>query len=560
MGISVIVIRQDGKGARMSTENTDNVRDDAHGTAQDDAAGGTARLTIDDDFAIGTVNPRMFGTLVEHLGRGVYGGLFDPSSPFADKDGFRTDVLRLVRELGVTTVRYPGGNFVSGYRWEDGVGPVEQRPRRLDPAWHSTETNRFGLHEMEKWLHAVNPDHPLELMEAVNLGTRGLQEALDLLEYANIPGGTALSDLRRANGADKPFGIRLWCLGNEMDGPWQLGHKQADEYGRLAASVAAGMRQIDPRVELVVCGSSSHGMPTFGTWEETVLQRAYENIDFISCHAYYYPQRRPDGSLDMASFLASAVDMSGFISDVAACIDATRARLKSHHDVFISFDEWNVWYMQDEQSKNPEGIGNWPVAPHLLEDHYSAADAVVVGDLLITLLRHADRVHAASIAQLVNVIAPIFVPEHGPAFRQTTFYPFALTARAATGGTVLVPREAGPQVDTDRYGHVPMVDSVAVRQSDGTLAVFAVNRSLTQAADFTIRLPEEAFPLSEEGSHRAVAPVVSAQTLHDDDLDARNTAEQPDRITPRPNTSVRVQGRDVHVALPPVSWSAISIG
>lgn len=523
------------------------------------------RLVVDDEFPVGTVDRRMFGTLVEHLGRCVYGGIFDPKSPYADKDGFREDVLRLVRELGVTTVRYPGGNFVSGYRWEDGVGPVDKRPRRLDLAWHSTETNQIGLHEMETWLHRVNPDKPLELMEAVNLGTRGLESALDLLEYANVPGGTALSELRRKNGAKDPFDIRIWCLGNEMDGPWQLGHLNAQEYAAKVQQVAAGMRQIDPDLELVACGSSSHSMDTFGAWEGTVLDRAYDVIDLVSCHAYYQPQGEP-GHQDMASFLASGIDMDGFIADVTASIDAARARRKSRHQVNISFDEWNVWRTgETDQEPNPSGIGSWPVGPHLLENHYTAADAVVVGDLMITLLKHSDRVRAASIAQLVNVIAPIFVPESGPAYRQTTFFPFAQTANLTVGGTVLTPRLSSPEVSTKAYGDVPMVDTVAVRCTDGTLAVFAVNRSLDTAADFRVEVPSASPAVAASAAgvnvHTDAEPTVSALTLHEDDISAMNTAENPDRVGLKENTTAAydAESHEVRVSLPACSWSVIRI-
>ena len=389
-----------------------------------------------------------------------------------------------------------------------------------------------------------------ELMEAVNLGTRGLEEALDLLEYANIPGGTKLSEERRANGADQPFGIKMWCLGNEMDGPWQTGHKSAEDYGTLAASVAAGMRAIDPNVELVVCGSSSHVMDTFGKWEETVLEKTFDNVNFVSCHAYYHPELQPDGTRDMKSFLASGVDMDGFINDVAAAIDATKARLKSKHDVFISFDEWNVWYLNEEPSKNPEGIGNWPVAPRLLEDVYSAADAVVFGDLMITLLKNADRVHAASLAQLVNVIAPIMTEPGGPAWRQTTFYPFSLTAKLAKGGTVLEPKLASGTYETDKYGEVPTINSVAVRGEDGTISVFVVNRSMEAANDFAIKLPE-GFALS----------AVEAQTLHEDDLLAKNTLEDQNRVVLHPNTTITSDADTgtVRVTLPPVSWTAVHV-
>ena len=507
----------------------------------------TARLVVDDDFEVAPVDDRLFGSFVEHLGRCVYKGIYEPGHPEADEDGFRKDVIALVRELGATTIRYPGGNFVSGYRWEDGVGPKSDRPRRLDLAWHSTETNEFGLHEMAKWLDKVGGN---ELMEAINLGTRGLEEALDLLEYANVPRDTKLSDERRANGAEQPFGIRMWCLGNEMDGPWQTGHKSAEDYGTLAASVARGMRSLDPDVELVVCGSSSHGMDTFGRWEETVLEKTYDLVDFVSCHAYYHPELQPDGSRDMVSFMASGVDMDGFIKDVAAAIDATKARLKSKHDVYISFDEWNVWYLNEEPSKNPEGIGNWPIAPRLLEDVYTAADAVVFGDLMITLLKNADRVHAASLAQLVNVIAPIMTEPGGPAWRQSTFYPFALTAKYAKGGTVFESKLATGTFDTPRYGEVPAVDSVAVRGADGSLTVFVVNRSLQAGSEFEIKLPE-GFKASE----------VEAQTLHEDDILARNTLEDQYRVTLHSNDAVRFDADAGMIAaiLPPVSWTAIHV-
>ncbi|WEV73844.1 alpha-L-arabinofuranosidase [Bifidobacterium sp. ESL0798] len=504
-----------------------------------------AQFVIDNDFEVEKVSDRLFGSFVEHLGRCVYTGIYEPGHPTADADGFRQDVIDLVRELGATTIRYPGGNFVSGYRWEDGVGPKDQRPRRLDMAWHSTETNQFGLHEMAKWLEKAGGN---ELMEAVNLGTRGLEDAMDLLEYANIPGGTKLSEERRANGADKPFDIRMWCLGNEMDGSWQLGHKSAEDYGTLAASVARGMRQMDPDVELVVCGSSSHSMPTFGAWEETVLSKCYDLVNFVSCHAYYQPHNG-----DMASFLASGVDMDGFIHDVVAAIDATKARLKSKHDVFISFDEWNVWYQDAEPSKNPEGIGNWPVAPHLLEDIYSLADAVVFGDLMITLLKNADHVHAASLAQLVNVIAPIMTEPGGPAWRQTTFYPFSITAGLAKGGTVLEPKLDSSKISTPQYGDVDGVNAVAVRGADGSVSVFAVNRSLEADAEFEIKLPAELRGGSELK--------LDAKTLHDDDMFAKNTLEQQNRVTPHTNetAALDLQSGSVKIALPPVSWTAIHI-
>ena len=359
-----------------------------------------ARITIDRDFTIADVPRRLFGSFVEHMGRCVYTGIYEPGHPQADERGFRQDVLALVKEMGPTVVRYPGGNFVSGCRWEDGVGPVEDRPVRIDGAWHTIETNAFGLHEFMDWAKEAD----VEVMEAINLGTRGVEEARSLVEYANHPSGTYWSDLRRKNGAEKPFDIKLWCLGNELDGPWQIGGKTATEYGRLAQESAKAMKLVDPTIELVAVGSSARSMPTFGTWEHTVLTHAYDEVDFVSMHAYY---QEHDG--DAESFLAESVDMDAFIDGVIATIDAVKAAGKHTKQVDISFDEWNVW---DQVKYNDVEAGEvaksgWREHPRLIEDTYNVTDAVVVGTLLNSLLRHGDRVKIANQAQLVNVIAPI---------------------------------------------------------------------------------------------------------------------------------------------------------
>ncbi len=500
----------------------------------------TARVVVDPARSVGAIDRRLFGGFVEHLGRHIYDGIFEPGHPSADADGFRTDVIELVKELGVSTIRYPGGNFVSGFRWEDSVGPVEERPRRLDLAWHSTETNRVGLHEFQTWLERVGS----ELMLAVNLGTRGVLEALDLVEYANIRGGSTLSDRRRANGREEPFGVRMWCLGNEMDGPWQLGHRSAEDYGTIASQTAKAIRQLDPRVELVVCGSSARDMPTFGEWERTVLRHTYEDVDFISCHAYY---EEVDG--DRASFLASSIDMDLFIEEVAAIADEVRAERGSEKQVHISFDEWNVWYMRRFMAEDKiTDIEHWPVAPRLLEDVYSVTDAVVFGSLLNSLLRHADRVRAASLAQLVNVIAPIMTEPGGPAWRQTTFFPFSIASRIARG-TAIVPDVDSPVVETARFGEVQALDAVATLDAEaGRASVLLVNRSQTEPLEVSVALAG----MSEAG-------LVSAVTLADADPDAANTLADPQRVAPAPNTSTRLDAGVLSIVLPPVSWTAVEL-
>ncbi|MGM1018909.1 MAG: alpha-N-arabinofuranosidase [Actinomycetota bacterium] len=501
----------------------------------------TAHLTVDPHFVIGRIERRLFGGFVEHLGRHVYDGIYEPGHETADADGFRQDVIDLVRELGVSTIRYPGGNFVSGFRWEDSVGPREQRPRRLDLAWHSTETNEVGLHEFSSWLEKVGSD----LMLAVNLGTRGTLEALDLLEYSNLAAGTELSERRRANGRDEPFAVEMWCLGNEMDGPWQLGHRSADDYGKIASQTAKAMRQLDPGIKLVACGSSSAHMPTFGEWERVVLTHTYDDVDYISCHAYYEER---GGDLD--SFLASAVDMDHFIDTVVATADHVGAVRGSTKRIDISFDEWNVWYIDRFHGVDRiEGIDNWPVAPRLLEDVYSVADAVVFGNLMISLLKHADRVTSASLAQLVNVIAPIMTEPQGPAWRQTTFFPFSITSRLARGEALELKLDA-PTYTTSAYGEVPLVDAVATHDAEsGHSAVFLVNRSRTESLTVTVDV-----------AGLGDVSILETHTLADDDVYAKNTLTDPERVSTHPNDSAGIENGALTVTLPPVSWSAIALG
>jgi len=498
----------------------------------------TATVEVSPELVVAPVRRRTFGSFVEHLGRCVYGGIYEPGHPGADVDGLRTDVLDLVREMGVSVVRYPGGNFVSGYRWEDGVGPVAERPTRLDSAWRSVESNEFGLGEFARWAGRAG----VEPMMAVNLGTRGVQEALDLLEYSNHPQGTHLSDRRVADGSAEPFGIRMWCLGNEMDGPWQLGHKTAVEYGRLAAETARAMRMLDRGLELVACGSSGSGMPTFGAWESTVLELAYDQVDHVSAHAYYEYR---DGDLD--SFLASAVDMDHVIDAVVAIADGVGARLGSTKKIMVSFDEWNVWYqsrMSDWLSKD------WATAPRFSEEAYTAVDAVVVGGLLISLLRHSDRVAVACQAQLVNALAPIRAELGGPAWRQTTFHPFALTARHARG-EVLRTEIVAPVRETARYGPVPVLDMAVTHDRDeGEVAVFALNRHPDEP--LTVSLDARGFD--------GYQPVGQLTMGGREGLELTNTQEEPDRVRPVPAaTAPTVTDGRLRAVLPPASWNLIRL-
>jgi len=491
-----------------------------------------AKISIDREFEVGKVDERIFGSFLEHLGRAIYGGIYQPGSPLSDEQGFRQDTLKLIRELNVPVVRYPGGNFVSDYHWEDGVGPKESRPKRLDPAWTTIETNQFGLNEFMDWVKAAGT----KPMMAINLGTRGFEDAKNIIEYCNVKGGTYYSDLRRSHGYEEPHDIKLWCLGNEMDGPWQMGHKTADEYGRLAEEAGRIMKMVDPTVELVACGSSNMGMPTFGTWEETVLDHCYDQVDYVSLHTYY--GNEDNNSRD---FLASSLNMDAFISAVVAICDGVQAKKKGTKKINLSFDEWNVWYHSNEQDKL---IEPWSQAPHLLEDVYNFEDALLVGSMLITLLRHADRVKIACMAQLVNVIAPIMTDDTG-AWRQTIFYPYLHTSLLGRG-TVLQTLVKCPTYES-KYGDAPYVDAVAVADDEKkTITLFAVNKDLEEDMEVTmdVRLLE---------GYRVKQNLVMSH----DDLKAENTKENPDRVVPEETHNVTIENGCLKAVLPSKSWNVI---
>jgi len=497
----------------------------------------SARFTVDPGFAIAPVDDRLFGAFVEHLGRCVYTGIYEPAHASADEHGFRGDVLELTRELGVTIVRYPGGNFVSGYDWEDGVGPRRHRPVRLDLAWRSIESNEVGTDDFLRWTELAG----VEPMLAVNLGTRGVDEARALVEYCNHPSGSARSDQRVANGHPAPHGVGVWCLGNELDGPWQIGHQTAFEYGRLAAEAGKAMKLVDPSIKLVACGSSGRSMPTFGAWEAEVLEQCYDAVDYISLHAYYDPEEA-----DVDSFLASSVDMQAFISSVAATCDHTRAKARSDKRIDLSFDEWNVWYL----SRVGEiGAREWEERPRLLEDVYTLADAVVVGSLLITLLRNADRVRIACLAQLVNAIAPIMTEPGGPAWRQTIFHPFAAASAAVRGGVVLRVEPDASSVETSRYGTVPALEATAIWHDDrGELVILAVNRHRTEPLDLEVELPR-----------MRLTRCLDQWTLTGPDAAAKNTVDATERVSPRPLAGVTLEGGLLRAALPPLSWNVLRL-
>ena len=497
-----------------------------------------ASAVIDPAAVIGEVDKRLFGSFVEHMGRAVYGGVYEPGHPSADRDGWRHDVVELARELGVTIVRYPGGNFVSGYDWEDGVGPRETRPIRFDRAWRSIETNAVGTDDFIDWARLVG----VEPMLAVNLGTRGAEAARDLVEYCNARTGTALADRRAANGHVAPHGVRVWCLGNEMDGPWQIGHKSAVDYGRLAAETGRAMRAVDPSIELVACGSSGSKMPTFGAWEETVLDFTWDVADYVSVHCYVDRAEYPD----TGAYLGASLELDRTIRSVAAIADAVGARRGSDKVVDLSVDEWNVWHLAENPIDNEPSRPFRPVRA-MAEDEHDMTDALVVGCLLITLLRHADRVRIACLAQLVNVIQPIRTIDGGPAWRQTTFFPFADIASCGEGRVIRV-EPAGPTYQLAGGAEVPGLEITAVDDhARSFLTIFAVNRlDRPLALDAVVRDS----PASSAVEHRV---------LTHPDPGASNSADRPDRVRPRRVLGATLDGDRLSAVLPPRSWNVVRL-
>ncbi|MGN6627950.1 MAG: alpha-N-arabinofuranosidase, partial [Tepidisphaeraceae bacterium] len=313
-------------------------------------------LILDTQFAVAELDPRVFGGFAEHLGRCVYEGMYDPGSPLADADGFRTDVIDAIRKLRMPVMRYPGGNFVSCYDWRDGIGPREKRPAKIDYAWQSVESNQFGTDEFMTWCKKVGT----QPMMAVNLGTAGAQDAAALLEYCNLDTPTYWAELRRKNGAKQPYGVKLWCLGNEMDGPWQAGHVPAREYGIRANAAGRMMKGLDPSIETVACGSSGRGMTTYLDYDRETLEIAWDNVDYVSAHRY-----SANDANDTPAFLAEGVEIDRILEDYAGLLDYVRGKKRSNKRVYVSFDEWNVWY------KDRGGDGKWKTAPHLLEEVYN---------------------------------------------------------------------------------------------------------------------------------------------------------------------------------------------
>ena len=504
--------------------------------AQQASAAGSTKVYIDMRRQLGAIDRNLFGSFLEHLGRAIYEGIYDPGSKLSDADGFRKDVLAEVRELGVPIIRYPGGNFVSGYNWLDGVGPKQDRPRVLDKAWNSLNSNQFGTDEFMTWCRAART---LPLM-GLNLGTGTPEQAAALVEYCNIAKGTRWSDLRRKNGVADPYNVKFWCLGNEMDGPWQIGHITANEYGLRAADAARQMRDVDPSLQLIACGSSGPGMPTYLEWDREVLEQCYDYVDALSLHRYFGNTPEETGG-DSAKFLALNLTMDRQIEETLAVCDMVRGHKRSRKQLWLSFDEWNVWY----RARVGDAMnGHAQENPHLLEEVYNLEDALLVGGVINSLLRHSGRVKIACLAQLVNVIAPLMTNANG-LYRQTIYYPYSWGLHFARGATLDVLVDTPSTYDVAGMGAVPHLDVTATVDSPtGNIAVFILNRDLKNSHHV-----ELTWETGVPGKQQA------AWVLTGDDLKAANGFDAPDRVKPVAAATPSTSGASTKLEVPPRSYS-----
>ena len=490
-----------------------------------------ARICIDTRRTVSEISPLLFGGFAEHMGRCIYGGLYDPESAQADENGYRRDVLEALRDQGYTAIRYPGGNFLSGYNWLDGVGPVAERPRRRNIPWRSLETNHFGTNEFIGLCRAIGA----EPMLGANMGTGTVEDAANLVEYCNAPRGTQYADLRVGHGYPDPHNVKYWCLGNEMDTEWQIGHLEADEYGRKALEAAKLMKWHDPDIKAVLCGSSGYTLPTFPDWDRVALEIAWEKVDFHSIH--YYAHNREN---DTGSYLALALELEQYVESAASTLRYVKAKRRSKHDVYLSWDEWQVWY------KDMSIDGRWEEAPHLSEEIYNLEDALVVAQWLNVFLRKSDVVKSACVAQIVNVIS--WLQTRGDRLlKQSSYYPFWLVSNRARGHALDLFVEA-PEYETQRFGMVPSLDVAGSYDQDSNSgSVFVVNRSQEDVVNCELWWQDCDAPR-----------VMEVWQLTGSGAKMVNTFEKPDEVIAVSKETPTVDDARTTIALPPLSFTVLS--
>ena len=489
----------------------------------------TIKISCNKDYVIGRIDNRIYGSLLEHMGRVVYTGIYDENSENINEYNFRTDVIEAIQKAGITTIRYPGGNFVSTYEWEDGVGAIERRPSRLDLAWRSIETNRFGTDEFMKWSKLTNT----QPLVAVNLGTRGIQDAINYIEYCNIKGGSKYSQMRINNGIVEPYDIKMWCLGNEMDGKWQIGHKTAHEYGRLAAETSKAMKVVDPSIETVLCGSSLNTMETYPDWELQVLDDAYEYVDYISLHQYFGGQEK-----GTEAFLRQADEIDQYVDIVNSIIKYTKAKKKANNNVYISLDEWGVWtHASSETVKESEAL-RWSQAPAISEMIYTFEDSLLFAGMLMSIINNCNIVKIACQALVTNISSMIMTDKNGEMWLQTIYYPFSLMAKHGKG-IVLDTRDT----DIDN-----LLSSVLIyNKENNEIVAFILNRS------------NEDIDLEMDCAGFLPLEIKEQIILKSDDLKVTNKYNH-DSVKPKQRNDAIIKNDIICTRIEKFSWNLIQIG
>lgn len=450
-----------------------------------------ARIDLDPDRTLGEVDRRIFGGFIEHVGRCIYGGITDHGSSLSDERGIRLDVLEAARRLRMPMLRWPGGNFVSNYHWQDGVGPVAERPRRLELAWHHEEPNTFGTDEYVEYCRRLGTEPYI----CLNLGSGSLDEALAWVEYCNGTGDTEHARARRRNGHPEPHNVKYWGLGNELYGRWQVGQMEPDEYVRKARRFARALRRVDPSIQLVSCGHDG-----ISEWDRIVIEGLVADVDFHTFHIY-------TGSADYWTNVLQPHRLELALDTAAALVERARHLQGVTRPVGIALDEWNVWYRsRDERSG--------------LEERYTLSDALAVGTFMNIFVRHCRTLRIANLAQLVNVIAPIVTSPVGM-YLQPTYHPLVLCAENVREIALDCLVQA-PAIPADAEGR-SVLDVAASRDVDGAgITVTVVNRG-DHAVDACVRV----------GSSSLAGAAVSVQEVTGDGIDVGNSFEQPDRVSVR---------------------------
>ena len=460
-----------------------------------------SRIKIDTDRTIGEVNPLLFGNFAEHLGRMIYGGIYEEGSPLSDQFGYRKDVFNVVKDLNVSILRWPGGNFASGYNWTDGIGPKDQRPTRIDLAWNDLESNRFGTDEFLKYCEMLGTEPYI----CLNLGLGTVDDARHWLEYCNESRHTYWADQRRKNGREEPYKVKYWALGNEIDGPWQLGNKSAEEYSKLALETAKAMRLVDRDIKLVASGSSNYGADWIA-WNRTVVNTLRNQVDYIAIHTYINNSQN-----DFERFMAWSSTIDNYIEVTAGLIRQAQSGQPNPRPIYVAYDEWNVWYRTGNREK--------------LEEVYNFEDALAIGMFFNSFFRHANVVKMANLAQMVNVIAPIMTNKQG-LYLQTTYFPLVEYGKQR-GNTALDTYVSAPtykvQNRNTEYKYLDV--SATLNPKDHTLYINVLNRSKDK--DLSTRI---------ENQEGVITGDVGVWEMNNADLKATNSFADDKKVRPTTKT------------------------